>query len=289
MKNKGNNNDTEADLLSAEYGVKPIASSWATAAQIVSQLPFLAGGVDETFLRNRAREINPRTAAPWIPKPRNNHYAINPTLLGLLEWFFTRAAAAGELPAAYDSMSAMAQALGIEKRAIGWLTENGAGEARLTGSRIAPRPVIKRAFDIIGQIEAGNVTGIDGLEEWNKDTELAKKLRLESDKLTDEALIREGNKLLARDGKFAIEKLLADELIWDLRDQPLRAAIVKLDKALHRQHKNILAQNPEASPADLSRQLNAATTAAVQELLAKLRNKIPPAKIADKNPTNEKS
>lgn len=159
-------------------GAKPLAGTWATAAQIVASLPFLAGLVDETFLRNRAREINPRTSAPWLPKPRNNRFEFQSTIVALLEWFAAKAAKAGDLPA-YDSAQAMANVFGAEKKTIIWLTRNGADGAQIGGSRIAPLPVLRRALEIAGQVADGRVTGIDGGDEINTNIEIGKKVREE--------------------------------------------------------------------------------------------------------------
>lgn len=264
------------DLLTPK-SAKPVAGGWATVAQIVAQLPFLAGAVDETFLRNRAREINPRTSATWIPKPRNNHFEVNPTILGLLEWFAAKAGERDGLPASFDSMSAMENSyLRTPKEFTKWSLKNGAAAAQLGGSRIDPRPVLAKAADILRLIPTGRVTGIDGLEEWDTATELAQKLREERLKLQDEALLRRGEMLLASDGSFALTKLAVDELLWEKLLQPARAAILKAPKEMNRQLKNILA-GPETAE-EKSRKCAAVVTATIAGLLDKLREKIPAAK-----------
>lgn len=281
MKNTAKNNTPPELPLPVTPGTKPVTGAWASATQILAQLPFLAAHVDETFLRNRAREINPRTSAPWIPKPRQNQFEINPTILGLLEWFAAKATARDGLPASYDSMQAMENSfLRTPKEFTKWSLKNGAATAQLGGSRINPRPVLEKAASILRLIPTGQVKGVEGFEEWNTNTELAQKLRQERMKLEDEALLRRGQMMMSRDGSFALTELQVDELIWDLRDQPLRAALVKLDKQINRQHKNILAaQSPDASR--ISPALASVTTTAVQDLLAKLRQKLPPKKTAE--------
>jgi hypothetical protein len=229
------------DFLSAKSS-KPVTSSWATAAQIVSQLPFLIGAVDETFLRNRAREINPRTSSPWIPKPRNNHFDINPTILGLLEWFAAKAAAAGELPGSYDSAQAMANVFGTEKKTIIWLTRNGADGAQIGGSRIAPLPVLRRSLEITGQVADGNVAGIEGLEQWNKDLEIAQKVREDKIKGARENALAERRIF----DLLAVESRVRTELLTPLRD-----GLHGLQKKFLRRKKNREAIATEIMTTDL--------------------------------------
>lgn len=218
MKNTVNNNipATLPGLITTPTA-KPIDGEFGTAAQIIGFLPFLAGTVDEVFLRNRAREINPRTAAPWIPKPQNNQFAINPTIIALLEWFKIKAEARAEVPAVFDSAQAMANALGVDKKDILWLTRNGAESAQLGGSRLGSVPIFRRAIEISGQVGIGSISGIAGFEEWNKDTELAKKL--EQDRIKGER-----------------ENALADRRIYDLLavEQRVRTDMLNpLRDALH--------------------------------------------------------
>lgn len=243
------------DLLT-DKSSKPINSSWATAAQIIAQLPFLAVTVDETFLRNRAREINPRTSAPWIPKPRNNHFDINPIIIGLLEWFAAKAAAAGEMPGSYDSAQAMANVFGTEKKTIIWLTRNGADGAQIGGSRIAPLPVLRRALEITGQVVDGRLTGIDGGDEINTNIELGKKIR-------EERL------------KGERENALADRRIYDLsvieqrvrieQLTPLRDGLHGLQKKFLRRKKNREAIATEIMTTDLPNLLEKLATAGKTE------------------------
>jgi hypothetical protein len=266
-------NKTQPSLFSAPASVKPIAASHATCAQLLATYPFLADHVDETFLRNRTSDTNPRTGAAWIPKPIRSQYEIAPTLAGLLEWFATRAATRSDLPAQYANMQAMENALGANKKAIKFLLKHGAGSAQDPANRIAPLPLIRRAFEIIAKVADGQITGIDGLEQWNKDTELAKKLRLESEKLEDEKLLRQGDMLLSRDGTFAISQLVADELLWEKRDQPLRAALIKAPPTINRQHKTLL--SGAGVSGDVIQRCAAIVTAGINTVLTKLRTKIP--------------
>ena len=241
-------------------GAKPITQTHATAAQIAAALGF--DEIDETFLRNRVRE-------GLVPKPRNSLYEINATTIGILKFYRARGLNKSELPAQYPSMQAMAAALGIFIKSIKWLLKNGAAEAQDDHHRIKPLPVVRRAFAIIEQIADGNVTGIDGMEQWNHQTELAKKLRLESEKLADEQKIRRGQMLLNRDGTAALEDFVVEDVLNDLRERPLRAALVKLDKTINRQHKNIIQDEAK------SRQCATVTTASIQTMLEKIRQKLP--------------
>lgn len=278
MKNTDKNNPTSdsfPDLLTVAPGTKPIAGEYATVAQIITKLPFLAAsGVDETFLRNRAREINPRTSAPWIPKPRNNHFAINATLLGLLEWFAAKAAERDGLPAYFDSMQAMENSpLRTPKEFTKWSLKNGAAAAQIGGSRIDPRPVLAKAADILRLIPTGRVAGIEGFEEVNTSQELGLKIREERVKLQDEALLRKGQMLLASDGSFALTKMAVDELLWEKLLQPARAATLKLPPAINRQHKTILKDAGVAE--ETIRRCATVVLDTVAGLLDKLRAKIP--------------
>lgn len=233
MKNTVKNNaGDQSDLLATPSSTKPITSTHATAAQLAAALGFEE--IDETFLRNRVKD-------GIIPKPVGGLYDINATTLGLLRWYRGRAIVKSDVPAQYANMQAMENALGTNKKAIKWLLKNGAGKAQDAGNRIAPLPVLRRAFDIIALVADGSISGINGLEEWNHQTELAKKLRLESEKMEDEKLLRRGEMMIARDGTFAISQLVADELIWEKRDQPLRAALLAAPKNINRQHRTILA------------------------------------------------
>lgn len=251
-------------LLPPPAGAKPITSTHATAAQLSAALGF--DEIDDPFLRNRARE-------GVIPKPVNNHYDINATKLGLLKWYRTRALAKSELPGQYANMQAMCNALGIEKKAVKFILKNGAGEAQDPANRIAPLPVIRRAFEIITQVADGAITGIAGLEQWNKDTELAKKLRLEAEQLRHDKLIREGETLLARDASFAISQLVADQLVVEKLDLPLRAALITAPKQINRQHRTILKTAGVAR--EVMDQCETVTTQTIGGVLTKLRAKIP--------------
>lgn len=262
MKHTSKNNSPELPGVTTA-GQKPITGAHATAAQL-SALGF--ADLDETFLRNRAAE-------GVIPRPIRGQWDINATTLGLLKWYRARAIVKSDLPAQYANMQAMENALGTNKKAIKWLLKNGAGEAQDPANRIAPLPLLRCAFDFIARVSEGSVTGIDGVDEWNKDTELAKKLRLESDKLEDEALLRRGEMLLSRDGTYAIEGLVADELIWEKRDQPLRAALIAAPKAINRQHRTIL--KTAHVPEPIITRLGEITMAALNTALAKVRTKTP--------------
>ncbi len=240
----------------------------------LAALPFLAEAVDETFLRNRAREINPRTSAAWIPKPRNNQFAINPTILGLLEWFAAKASERDGLPASFDSMQALENSpLRVPKEFTKWSLKNGAAAAQLGGSRIDPRPVLARAADILRLIPTGRVTGIEGFEAINTNTELGLKIREEREALQRKAKTEHGNLLLTTDGTAAIFKLTALELFVENFEGRRRAAIAKLPAGINRQHKTIL-KEAGATPATISR-CAAVVTSERDRLLDQLRATIP--------------
>lgn len=258
-------NTEQNDLgLNIPKSAKPITSQRASAAQIAAALGF--SEITDQFLRNRAAE-------DVIPKPINRLYDINATTLGLLRWYRDRAIVKSDLPAQYASAQAMENALGTPRKAIKWLLKNGAGEAQDPANRVAPLPIIRRAFDIICQLADGAITGIASLEQWNHQTELAKKLRLESENLRHEQLIRAGETLLARDASFAVPELVADQLLWEARDQPLRAALLAAPKALNRQVKTIL--NSAADPAAKLARIETVQQEAFAAILDQLRAKIP--------------
>lgn len=265
MKNALKNNpDAQPDLLNTSKNSKPIASAHATAHQLSAALGF--ADLDETFLRNRA-------AQGVIPKPIRGLWDINATTLGLLKWYRERANAKADLPTQYANMQAMENALGLSKKSIKWLLKHGAGEAQDPSNRIAPLPVIRLAFDIIAKVADGQVTGIDSLEEWNHQTELAKKLRLESEQLRHDQLIRDGETLMSRDASYAVTELVADQLLWEKRDQPLRAALLAAPKNINRQHRTIL-KSAAVAPAVIG-QCETVTTQTISAVLDKLRTKIP--------------
>ena len=126
---------------------------------------------------------------------------------------------------------------------------------------------------IIAKVADGQVTGIDSLEEWNHQTELAKKLRLESEQLRHDQLIRDGETLMSRDASYAVTELIADQLLWEKRDQPLRAALLAAPKNINRQHRTIL-KSAAVSPAVIA-QCETVTTQTISAVLDKLRTKIP--------------
>jgi hypothetical protein len=207
--------------LPASAGVRPVAGeTHATAAQLAAALGL--PDLDDAFLRNHAKD--------GIPKPVKSKYPINDTILALLKFYHARdAARTGDLPGQYANMQAMENALGTSKKAIKWLLKNGAGEAQDAANRIAPLPVLRRAFEVIAQVADGHVTGIDGLEQWNKDTEIAKKVR--EDQIKGER-----------------ENALADRRIFDLLTveervrtellTPLRDGLHGLQKKFQRMKKN---------------------------------------------------
>lgn len=266
MKNTAKNNpqDTALPGLQSPPSIKPITSTHATAAQLAAALGF--DEIDDTFLRNRVKD-------GVIPKPRNSQYDINATTLGLLRWYRARAIVKSDLPAQYANMQAMENALGTNKKSIKWLLKHGAGEAQDPANRIAPLPVIRLAFDIIAKVADGQVTGIDSLEEWNHQTELAKKLRLETEQLRHDQLIRDGETLLSRDATYAVSELVADQLLWEKRDQPLRALLLAAPKTINRQHRTIL-KSAGVAPAAIG-QCENVTTQTISAVLDKVRAKIP--------------
>lgn len=265
-------NKNQPDLLPPS-GVKPISGTHASPAQILVAFPFLAGQVDDAFLRNRAREINPRTGAPWIPKPVSGRYQLDATIAGLLEWFHAHQDTG--LPGEYPSMAALeASPLGIPREFTRWAVRNGCGDAQHASGRINPRPILAKAADILRQIANGNISGIDGMEILNKDQELARNIRLQSEKLQDEKLLRRGEMLMSRDQTWAINQLVADEILWEKRDQPLRAALINAPKAINRQHKNILKNAAQVDDLTIKRCAEI-TINAINEVLKKLRAKIP--------------
>jgi hypothetical protein len=265
MKNTANNPHPQSELIPPVASVKPIATH-ATCAQFQSSFPSLAPLIDDTFLRNRARE-------GVIPKPIRNQYPVLETLAGLAAWFAARGAAPATFPEYYDSMQALADSpLRIPKEFTRWALENGAGAARLGGSRIATAPILARAGEVLAKITSGNFKGIEGLEQWDKDTELAKKLRLESAKLEDEKAIRQRELIRIED---------VEEFLWEKRDQPLRAALVLLPRNIERQQRKILERAGVADEV-----IEISVTVVRQDcdaMLKKLRTKLP----ARQTETNE--
>lgn len=269
MKNTKKNNDSQPELLDGKTP-KPISGEWGTAAQISALLPF-ASEIDETFLRNRAREINPRTSQPWIPKPVNNQFEIRPTVIGLLEWFHAKANEKDGLPTAYDSLQAMENALRLSRRVIKFLIKNGAEDAQHQGSRIDPRPVLDRANKFLGALADGTIEGIDGIEQFNKDRSLALKLDEETAALKRKAKLEAGEMLLSKDDQWAIHQLKATELIEEKMLQPLRTALLNAPKTINRQHKTIL----HGTDPEKIRKAADVVQASIAEVLNKIRQKIP--------------
>ena len=235
--------------LPASAGVRPVAGeTHATAAQLAAAIGL--PDLDDTFLRNHHKD--------GIPKPVKNKYPKEETIIALLKFYHAQATAdgRGDLPASYDSAQAMANAFGAEKKSILWLTRNGAEIAQLGGSRLAPMPVIRRSLEIIGQIAAGNVTGIDGLEEWNKDTEIAKKVR-------EDQIKGERENALASQRIFdllAVEQRVRTELLTPLRD-----GLHGLQKKFLRRKKNRESVAIEIMATDLPNLLEKLATAGKTE------------------------
>src|ERR1041385_7075736 len=129
MINTANNNSpAQPDLITSGKNSKPIgADKFASASQLSAELGI--PDLDDTFLRNHAKD--------GIPKPIKNKYPFEETIIALLKFYYAKTADRTELPASYDSMQAMDNALGADKKAIKWLLKNGAHEAQLGGSRIA--------------------------------------------------------------------------------------------------------------------------------------------------------
>jgi hypothetical protein len=269
-KNTSKNTPSAPSLFPTLDAPRPLDSSHATAAQLAALLPF--AGIDDTFLRNRAATPNPRTGAPWIPKPTQSRYPLVPTLAGLVEWFAARAKS-DDLPAHYSSMISMENSLLTPREFIKWCLAHDCADAQDASGRINPRPILARAAQILRAIPTGQVTGIDGLEQWDKDTELAQKIRIEREDLEDQQKIRRGEMLLSRDATFAITELVADELIWEKRDQPLRQLLLNAPKSINRQHRTILSS--DANPADKMKKCGEIVTTTISAILEKLRNKIP--------------
>lgn len=258
-------------MFSEGNGQKPLAGEWGTATQIAALLPFLE--IDETFLRNRSTETNPRTAAPWIPKAVNRQFHILRTLCGLLEWFHAKAAEKDGLPSSYASQLAMENATGLSKKAIKFLLKNGAGEAQDKSSRIDPRPILKQADHFLCALADGTIDGIEGMPEYNKDRSAAQLMDEQAAAIRRKALMDEGEMLLSRDGDFAISKLVADELIWEKMWQPWRAQLLALPKNINRQHRTVL--NGDEPLPEKIRKSAAVVTSAVAEIFNKIREKKP--------------
>ena len=159
-------------------GVRPADSQWWSGAQFAA----LVTGFDEPKLRRLGIETNPATGAPWIPKPRAAKFEFTPTLKGVIAYLLHQLAARDGAPTYFDSMEHMeSTAPFTPKKVTAWALKNGAGEARLGGSRLNPRPVWELLNKIGLSAATGALTGIDGLEEFDKNTEQAKLARVQKE------------------------------------------------------------------------------------------------------------
>ena len=159
-------------------GAKAPDQSWWTGAQFAALVP----GFDEPKLRRLGIENNPATNAPWIPKPRGAKFEFTPTLKGVLAHLLHKASTGDGAPAYFDSMEHLESCAPFTpKKFTAWALKNGAGEARLGGSRINPRPVWDLLNRLGVSVATGAMTGIDGLEEFDKNTEQAKLARVQKE------------------------------------------------------------------------------------------------------------
>lgn len=164
-------------------GAKAPDNAWWTGAQFAALVP----GFDEPKLRalgnpSNPSSINPATKAPWIPKPRGAKFEFTPTLKGVLAYLLHQLASRDGAPTYFDSMEHLeSTAPFTPKKFTAWALKNGAGEARLGGSRINPRPVWDLLNRLGVSVATGAMTGIDGLEEFDKNTEQAKLARVQKE------------------------------------------------------------------------------------------------------------
>lgn len=249
------------DFFPSTSGVKTI-SDWSSAAQIHALT-----GLGDSDLRRLANPNNPSpTGEPWFPKPRAGRYATIPTLAGLARYYRHQAERTRADHPGYASMEELDHIGLVPIEAQKFASRQGVKFINPNRS-VQSEPVRRWLVDILRKLfskNGPNLKEIQGLEIWDKDTEMAKKLREDRIKLEDERETRRGT---------LVDKEYLDELIYEQWLGPARAQIESGQKNLKRQIRTILAG--DGSLAEKIAKLETAVTATTDATLKKMSDQIP--------------
>ena len=168
-----------AELFPASHGSRPIASPWATPAQI-----FPDGQFDDPALRRLDRDLNPATGAPWIPKPRGGRWEVIPTLRGIIAWQAHQRATADTrtLPAQCASMRDVAAVYQFPIEMLQYAREHyhpqvGAPVIFESSNRVNVPPFLAFMAPLWKKIfckGSSAIAGLENFEEIDLDTQRAK-------------------------------------------------------------------------------------------------------------------
>jgi hypothetical protein len=135
-----------------------------------------------------------------------------------------------------------------------------------TNRTVLSEPVRRFLFDFLRKIftNGGSIENIEGSEIWDKDLEMAKKLREDRIKLQDERAIRQGD---------LVQQDVVDETIYEKWLGPARAQIEASQKNLKRQVRTIL--EGDGTNEAKTAQIESAITDQFEAMLKRMKDKIP--------------
>ena len=217
-----------ADMFPAAGTVKPLGE-WSSAAQL-----FAVTGLSDADLRRLANPNNPSpTGAPWIAKPRGGRYETVPTLCGIIRHLRHSAERTSTDHPTYATMELLETHGHVPREAQKFAARQGVAFIK-PNRTVESEPVRKWCADILRKLFSKGgpqLKEINGLETWDKDTELAKKLREDRIKLEDEREIRHGT---------LVDREIIEETIFEKWLSPARTKIQAAQKSLKRQLRTIL-------------------------------------------------
>jgi hypothetical protein len=253
---------TQPDLIDPPAGTRPIEGQWATAAQLH---PFT--GMDEAQLRRLGRETNPATGQAWLPAPVRSRWPVAQTLIGANAWWRWQMEKRGGLPEGYANIGDFCAQTKFPRVMMEYALKHGC-QCRDTANRIYLTPFLEFFQELFTKIFSGGgaqIKNLEGFEELDSDLQLARLRKEQADALVDEKNIREGR---------LVDINVVEELLWEKRDAPLRAALLNFSKLYAQQC------NP-ANPLLAQKVLDAGVAA----LLKQIRDRAPKQKLELANKT----
>lgn len=217
--------------------------------------------MDEAKLRRLGKEINPATQKPWLPKPVNSKWPAAPTLMGVNAYLRSLSEKTTGLPEAYANMGDFEAQTKFPRSMIEYALKHGC-KCRDGSNRVYLTPFLEFFNPIFEKIFSGGgaqIKNLEGFEELDSDLQLARIRKEQADALVAEAHIREGR---------LVDINVVEEIIWEKRDSPLRAALLNFSKLYAQQC------NP-ANPLLAQKVLDAGVAA----LLKQIRDRAPKKKM----------
>lgn len=208
----------QSHLFDAPAASKPIDQQWASAIQLC---PFT--GMEDAQLRRLGNENNPATNLPWVPKPVRARWLVAPTLAGANAWLRWQVEKRAGLPESYANTGDFCAQTKFPRVMMEYALKHGC-KCRDAANRVYLTPFLEFFQDLFTKIFSGGgaqIKNLEGFQELDSDFQLARLRKEQADSLEDDKKIREGR---------LVDINVVEELLWEKRDAPLRAALLNFSK-----------------------------------------------------------